>query len=225
MEEVIDDFKKNIIYSFVSNKKITGEGLFDEEFLTEMKIRVSRFVKKGKPTLLTHDLYNETDIILKSIVTANLKNEEEDKVKIVYYPIYLSGADGLLNLNYYEAMQGSHLGVFPSYYEPWGYTPLEAGALGVPSITTDLAGFGRYFCEECIQSDTPGIFVLKRLNRSNEDVVNQLVDVMYNFTNLSKEDRIANKLQARKTASLADWKSFVNNYIEAHNLAVKRVYG
>jgi len=225
LEEVIDDFKKNIIYSFVSNKKITGEGLFDEEFLTEMKIRVSRFVKKGKPTLLTHDLYNETDIILKSIVTANLKNEEEDKVKIVYYPIYLSGADGLLNLNYYEAMQGSHLGVFPSYYEPWGYTPLEAGALGVPSITTDLAGFGRYFCEECIQSDTPGIFVLKRLNRSNEDVVNQLVDVMYNFTNLSKEDRIANKLQARKTASLADWKSFVNNYIEAHNLAVKRVYG
>lgn len=224
LEEVIDDVEKNIIYSFVSNKKSTMESLFDDDFLTEMKIRIARFVKKGKPQLLTHDLYDENDVILRTIISANLKNEEQDPVKIVYYPIYLSGADGLLNLNYYEAMQGSHLGIFPSYYEPWGYTPLEAGALGVSSVTTDLAGFGRYFCAECVQTDTPGIFVLKRLNKSDDDVVSQLVDVMFKFANLSKDDRIANKLQARKTASMADWKSFVNNYIEAHNLAVDKVY-
>ncbi|MDP3764872.1 MAG: glycogen/starch synthase [Nanoarchaeota archaeon] len=224
LEEIMDDVKKNIIYSFVSDKKITKENLFEDEFLTEMKIRVARFVKKGKPPLLTHDLYDDNDIILKSIFSAGLKNEEQDPVKIIYYPIYLSGADGLLNLNYYEAMQGSHLGIFPSYYEPWGYTPLEAGALGVSSVTTDLAGFGRYFCAECMQSDTPGIFVLKRLNKSDDDIVNQLVDVMFKFANLSKEDRIANKMQARKVASMADWRSFVNNYIEAHNLAVDKAY-
>ena len=96
--------------------------------------------------------------------------------------------------------------------------------MGVSSITTDLAGFGRYFSAECAQSDTPGIFILKRLNKTDDDVVNQLVDVMFKFANLSKEERIANKLQARKTASMADWKSFVNNYIEAHNLAVEKVY-
>jgi len=224
LEEVHNDVDKNLIYSFVSNKKITKESLFDEDFLTEMKIRVARFIKKGKPPLLTHDLY-EDDLMLKSIISANLKNEEQDPVKIIYYPIYLSGADGLLNLNYYEAMQGSHLGIFPSYYEPWGYTPLEAGALGVSSITTDLAGFGRYFCAECMQSDTPGIFVLKRLKRNDEDVVSQLADVMLKFAHLSKEDRIANKLQARKIASMADWKIFVNNYIEAHNIAVGKAYG
>ena len=224
LEEVIDDVKKNIIYSFVSNKKTTKESLFDDEFLAEMKIRIARFVKKGTPPISTHDLYDESDIIIKSIISANLKNEEQDPVKVVYYPIYLSGADGLLNLNYYEAMQGSHLGVFPSYYEPWGYTPLEAGALGVSSVTTDLAGFGRYFCAECMQSATPGIFVLKRLNRSDEDVINQLVDFMFNFANLSKEERISNKLQARAVASMADWKIFINNYIEAHDLAVKNVY-
>ena len=162
--------------------------------------------------------------IKKSIISAKLNNDEQDCVKIVDYPIYLSGADGLLNLEYYEAMQGSHLGIFPSYYEPWGYTPLEAGALGVSSVTTDLAGFGRYFCTECAQSDTPGIFVLKRLNKSDDDVVNQLVDVMFKFTELSKENRIANKLQARKVASMADWKNFVDNYIEAHNLAVSKAY-
>jgi len=224
LEETLEDVEKNIIYSFVSDKKISKENLFEEDFLTEMKVRVGRFVKKGKPPLLTHDLYDENDTILKAIRAASLKNEEQDPVKIIYYPIYLSGADNLLNLNYYEAMQGSHLGIFPSYYEPWGYTPLEAGALGVPSVTTDLAGFGRFFCTECAQSDSPGIYVLKRLSKSDDDVVSQLVDVMFNYANFSKEERVANKLEARKVASLADWKSFVNHYISAHNLAVEKFY-
>ena len=224
LEEVRDDVEKKIIYSLVANKKAAMESLFDQDSLSEMKIRVSRFIKKKKPPLLTHDLYDENDVILRTINSENLKNEEEDTVKIVYYPIYLSGADSLLNLNYYESMQGSHLGIFPSYYEPWGYTPLEAGALGVSSVTTDLAGFGRYYCAECTQIETPGIFVLKRLSKSDDDVVDQLVDVMFKFANLSKEERIANKLQARKIASMADWKIFVNNYINAHNLAIDRVY-
>jgi len=224
LEEVMEDVKKNLIYSFVSNKKIAKEILFEDDFITEMKIRVARFVKKGNPPVATHDLYDGNDTILKAISEASLKNEEDDPVKVIYYPIYLSGADGLLNLNYYEAMQGSHLGVFPSYYEPWGYTPLEAGALGVSSVTTDLAGFGRYFCEECSQSEAPGIYVLKRLNKSHDEVVHQLVDVMSNYANLSKEERIANMLEARKIAAKADWKIFVKKYIEAHNLAIDKVY-
>ena len=224
LEEVHDDVDKNIVYAFVSDKKITKESLFDDEFLTEMKIRIARLVKNGNPPLLTHDLYDENDTILNAIKFAKLKNDREDKVKIIYYPIYLSGADGLLNLSYYESMQGSHLGIFPSYYEPWGYTPLEAGALGVSSVTTDLAGFGRYFCNECSQSDTPGIFVLKRMNKNDDDVVSQLVDVMFKFANLPNEDRTANKIQARKVASMADWKSFVGNYIQAHNLAAEKIY-
>ena len=224
LEEVDDDVEKNLVYSFVADKKIQKESLFDEDFLAEMKIRISRFVKKGMPPVSTHDLYGGDDMILSAINSANLKNREDDPVKIVYYPIYLSGADGLLNLNYYEAMQGSHLGVFPSYYEPWGYTPLEAGALGVSSITTDLAGFGRFFCSECAQTDTPGIFVLKRLNRKDEDVVNELTSIMEKFALLSREQRTANKLQARQTASLADWRIFISNYTDAHELAVKRAY-
>ena len=226
LEEVKDEVEKEIVHSLVSSKKITNETLFDNEFLTAMKIKVARFIKKGKPPLSTHDLYDENDTILNAIRSAGLNNDEQDRVKIIDYPIYLSGADGLLNLDYYEAMQGSHLGIFPSYYEPWGYTPLEAGALGVSSVTTDLAGFGRYFCKECpSQGDTPGIYVLKRLDKSDDDVVNQLVEVMLGFVNLSKEDRIANKLEARKVASMADWKIFISNYISAHNSAVEKVYG
>ena len=224
LEEAVDDVEKNIIYSFVADKKISKENLFEEDFLTEMKIRVSRFVKKGFPSVMTHDLYDENDIILKTINYANLGNKADDPVKIVYYPIYLSGADGLLNLNYYEAMQGSHLGIFPSYYEPWGYTPLEAGALGVSSVTTDLAGFGRFFCAECAQTDTPGIFVLKRLNKNDNEIVDQLAEIMHKFASLTKEERTANKLQARQTASMADWRIFINNYIDAHELAIQKTY-
>src|SRR3989338_1844716 len=224
LEEVIDDVEKNIIYSFVSGRKAAKESLFEDDFLTEMKIRVAKFVRKGRPPLLTHDLYDENDTILKTIISANLNNDEQDNVKIVYYPIYLRGADGLINLNYYESMQGSHLGVFPSYYEPWGYSPLEAGALGVSSVTTDLAGFGRFFCAEYKQSDTPGVYALKRLNKKDDDVVSQLVSVMFNFANMPKEESISNKLQARKTASMADWRIFANNYLEAHNMAVGKAY-
>ncbi len=224
LEEVMGDVQKNIIYAFVSNKRTTKESLFEEDLLAEMKMKIARFVKKGRPPLITHDLYDENDIILKTIISAELRNDEQDPVKIIYYPIYLSGADGLLNLGYEEAMQGSHLGVFPSYYEPWGYTPLEAGALGVSSVTTDLAGFGRYFCSDCVVEGAPGIFVLKRLNKKEDEVIEQLVHVMFDFANLSKDDRIANKLHARKAASMADWKSFVNNYIEAHNLAIGKAY-
>lgn len=224
VEEVIDEVESNILYSLVSGEKIEKEDIFDRDFLNEAKVKVSRFSKRGNPPLATHDLYDQNDTILRSIIAASLSNSEKDRVKIIYYPIYLSGADGLLDLNYYEAMQGSHLGIFPSYYEPWGYTPLEAGALGVSSVTTDLAGFGRYFCEECMQSETPGIYVLKRLNKSDDNVVEQLVEVMHKFASFSKEERVANKVQARKTASIADWKNFINNYIEAHNLAISKVY-
>ena len=224
LEEVADDVEKNIIYSFVSEKKIQMENIFDDDFLAEMKIKISRFVKNGLPPVSTHDLYDSNDMILKAISSANLKNKHDDPVKIVYYPIYLSGADGLLNLNYYEAMQGSHLGVFPSYYEPWGYTPLEAGALGVSSVTTDLAGFGRFFCAECAQTETPGIFILKRLNKNDDFVVNELVEVMEKFARLTREERTANKLQARQTASLADWRIFISNYTDAHELAVEKTY-
>ena len=224
LEEVKEDVIKNIIYSFVSSRKSQMESLFEQELIDEMKRKVARFVKRGAPPLSTHDLYDENDITMRTLRECGLLNREEDRVKIINYPIYMSGADGLLNLTHYEAMQGSHLGVFPSYYEPWGYTPLEAGALGVVSVTTDLAGFGRYICKECTQGDDAGIYVLKRLNKKDDEVIKQLSDVMFDFANLSREVRVLNKMQARKVASQADWKLFVNYYFECHNRAVDKVY-
>ena len=224
MDDEINAIKQKITYLIVSKNKIKDESIFDENKLLELKKKVARLQRNGFPPIATHYLYEGNDIILNKIREANLDNSKDDPVKIVFYPIYLSGADGLLDLSYYDAMQGCHLGVFPSFYEPWGYTPLEAGALGVSSVTTDLAGFGRYVGKLPRSKENEGVFVLKRFGNEDNTIINELTNIMYNFSNLPKLDRIANKLEARRLASTADWKFFIKNYIEAHNLALKRVF-
>jgi len=224
IDDNINQIKNKIIYSIASKKKIIEKNIFDEDFMHENKKKVLKLMKKGDPTLSTHDLHDkQNDPIIKAFNEAGLLNKKEDRVKVVFYPIYLTGADSLLDLSYYECMQGSHLGVFPSYYEPWGYTPLEAAALGVSSVTTDLAGFGRYINEKSVQSKNPGIFVLKRLGKKDGEVVKELTNSFYYFSNLSKQDRIKNKMEAQRLSSLANWDVLIKNYIEAHNLAVKRL--
>ena len=214
---------KAILCLLLSNKEISSKNVFNKEFLNELERKILRLKRKGNnPQICTHNLYNENqDAILNNLKKLGLTNKKEDKVKVVFYPIYLSGADGLLNTTYHESMAGSHLGIFPSSYEPWGYTPLECGALGVSSITTDLAGFGRYINNKNKQKKNSGIYVLKRMNKSKEDVVDDLTTFMYKFTELNKTDRINNKIAAHELASTADWKYFIKNYIQAHNLAIK----
>jgi glycogen(starch) synthase len=99
---------------------------------------------------------------------------------------------------------------------------LEAAALGVSSVTTDLAGFGRYINKKSKKNKNPGIFVVNRMGKKNTDVVNGLASSLYFFANLSKQDRIKNKMEAQRLASLADWDELVKNYIEAHNMAIKK---
>ena len=148
-----------------------------------------------------------------------LFNAKEDKVKVIFYPIYLNGADGILNLTSDEAIQGSHLGVFPSMYEPWGYTPLESAALGVGSITTDFAGFGR-FCWEYIKGKKlPGVFLLERMAKTEQETVADLTKILFDFLKLSTNQRVENKIQARNLANMADWEILIKNYIIAHNKA------
>lgn len=221
IEDNINEIQKLLMFSLVSQFKITENSLFEPEFILEMKKKVLKLKKSGTPPVSTHDILDDNDVILRGLREAKLENKAEDNVKIVFYPIYLSGADSLLDLSYYEAMQGSHLGVFPSFYEPWGYTPLEAGALGVSSVTTDLAGFGRYIAKKTEGKKNPGVFVLKRMGRSEGEVVSDLADILYYFATLKKQMRIENKMAARRLAEMADWSILIKNYIKAHEKALK----
>ncbi len=227
ISDSIKEINQRLIYSLVSEIRPTDKFLFGEELMRDLKRKVMKFSlkKKENPPLSTHNLHDEEhDAIIYNLNAHGLKNSSRDKVKVIFYPIYLTGADRLLDLSYYECMAGSHLGVFPSYYEPWGYTPLEAGALGVASVTTDCAGFGRYVQTETAVTQYPGVYVLKRHGRADEDVVNELTGIMHNYSQLTQQERIENKIQAKKLAALADWNKMVDNYLRAHNLAVEKVW-
>jgi len=153
-----------------------------------------------------------------------LDNKEADRVKVVYYPSYLSPADGLVSLNYNEAVMGCHLGIFPSYYEPWGYTPLETAALAVPSVTTDLAGFGE-FIKSYVRGPKGAICVLERKARGDEAATAELVDYMHFILNTTKKERVAKKIEAKRLSELADWQSLMKNYLDAYTLALRKAGG
>ncbi len=224
IHESIEDQKEEIIHRIIQNeikgKTVTEEVVFQPEQALSIKTMVKRFKKTGMPPVCTHVLEHEKDdAMLQKIRQAGLLNRPEDRVKMVLFPVYLTGADGLLDTNYYESIQAGHLGVFPSYYEPWGYTPLESGALGVPSVTTDLSGFGRYVKEKSADQN-PGVYVIPRKDVQYQDTVKELTKVFLDFTHMTKQERIENKIKARSLANFADWKFLGENYIKAHNMAV-----
>ena len=100
--------------------------------------------------IITHTIHNEGgDAIYGKMNYLGFRNQPADEVKVIYVPCYLNGDDGILDMPYYDLLTGLDLSIFPSYYEPWGYTPLESVAMGVPTITTNLAGFGQWVEKEC----------------------------------------------------------------------------
>ncbi|MEM4245199.1 MAG: glycogen/starch synthase [Candidatus Nanoarchaeia archaeon] len=222
IESDLPNIKDNLIYTTVRKRMPTLEDIFSKNFLYELKKKILGFGKKGEPPLVTHDLYNEdSDPILNSFKKLGLLNRKEDRVKVIFYPAYLTGTEGLLDLTYFDAVLGCQLGVFPSYYEPWGYTPLETAALGVPAVTTDLAGFGRFLKEK---NKNHGIYVLKRYKKTNEEAIDELARFLYSYTKMAREKRIRLKMEAKKLAHIADWKYLVEHYIEAHNLAIETIF-
>ncbi|MBD3318291.1 hypothetical protein GF342_00075 [Candidatus Woesearchaeota archaeon] len=221
IDDLGEELRNTLTYLLVSGKQISKENIFDKDLLQDLKVKIRRLKQSGKPPVATHDLYHEeSDPILSMLGQEGLANDEDDPVKVVFYPIYLTGADGLLDLTYRESLNAGNLGIFPSFYEPWGYTPLETSALGVSAVTTDVAGFGSYVQDKA-KGRFPGIFVIPR-KQSEELAIQKLTDVMYDFAHLSKHERTENRISAKKLAETADWKHFVENYIKAHNLALER---
>jgi glycogen(starch) synthase len=225
LEDISVETERKILYLFLKKEKFNETTLFDEDLLFQIKKKLLKFSRKNIPLLATHELIDDNDPILRAFKEAKLSNKKSDKVKVIFCPIYLTGHDGLINLDYYEAVAACHLGIFPSFYEPWGYTPLEAAALGVSSVTTDLSGFGRY-CQKLKiigKKNRLGVFVLERDKKTDEEEVVKLTNFLYKFSQFSEKERIENKIQARKIAGYADWKYFIENYITAHNEALKKI--
>lgn len=221
IDEHKGEIEEDLLNNILTSKKIElSEEEFNKEFMGDIQKLKRKFMKPEEPMLVTHDLNNEeNDEIIKGFIKNGLLNRKEDKVKVIFYPLYLTGVDGLLDLSYYDTITGCHLGVFPSYYEPWGYTPLETAALGVASLTTDFGGFGRFILSKGV---TDGVFVLKRFNRPEPEMMKEFVDILFNYSMFDRKQRVEQKLAAKKVSQLADWKILIENYVRAHNLALKK---
>ena len=165
---------------------------------------------------------NEKDTIYQTLKSLDLLNKPDDFVKIIFYPTYLSKNDQLLKLDYYDAVAGCDMGIYPSTYEPYGLTPLEALALGVPAVTTDLSGFGLLINEQ-LTEESNGIYVLNRKGRTNEQAASDLAKIILKQSKLSTDEMENARITAREISELYSWQNIIKEYRRTYDEAIKRI--
>ena len=175
--------------------------------------------------MITHWLHNMShDNVLGMLKFLNMQNRKDDNVKLIFLPCYLDGNDGIINISYYDIVLGNDLCIYPSYYEPWGYTPLEAVAFKVPCITTDLAGFGLWansvkggYCE--IED---GVKVVHRTDYNYSEVADAIKDTVAKFSNFDDKQIKAARKNAFNLSKKALWSEFIKYYYEAYDFALRK---
>ena len=176
--------------------------------------------------MITHWLHNMShDNVLNMLKYYNMWNQKEDKVKLIFLPCYLTGNDGIFNMTYYDLVLGNDLCIYPSYYEPWGYTPLEAIAFKVPCITTDLAGFGLWAnsVKGGYSELTDGVKVIHRTDYNYSEVADAIKDTIADFSNMSPADVKKCRTAAENLSKKALWSEFIKYYEEAYDCALRKV--
>ena len=172
---------------------------------------------------MTHSLnYADSDSIYSRLRDLN-PNSHTNKTSVIYIPCYLDGNDGILNLTYYDMMPGLDATIFPSYYEPWGYTPLESIAFGVPTITSDKAGFGQWILSSFNNDfNECGTKVINRTDSNYHEAKEQISNGIIELLKLGKLEIENVRSKAISTSKQADWSKFIEYYIESFNVAISR---
>ena len=174
---------------------------------------------------VTHWLHNMShDNVLGMMKYYDMHNRKEDNVKVIFLPCYLDSKDGIMDMNYYDVVLGNDLCIYPSYYEPWGYTPLEAVAFKVPCITTDLAGFGlwanKVFGHYGELED--GVKVIHRTDYNYSEVADAIKDTVAAFSTMSKKQVDECRKHADELSKKALWSEFIKYYYEAYDIALRK---
>lgn len=213
------NLKKNVL-ALVSVPGWVGE--CREDLLQRLKSR-EKFTTPLECPFITHWLHNMThDQVLDMLKYLGMGNRPEDKVKVIFIPCYLDGKDGIFNKLYYDLILGMDLTVYASYYEPWGYTPLESVAFYVPTVTTDLSGFGRWVNGLKDQHGIDdGMEVLHRSDYNYSEVADGIKDTVSAFSAKTDAEVKAIRKRAGKVAEQALWKHFIQYYYEAYDFALR----
>ncbi|NMC61579.1 MAG: glycogen synthase [SAR324 cluster bacterium] len=202
------------------------EDLLSADLQHDLKKTIYEMRSDHFPPVVTHDVQNDqNDPILSHLKYRQLFNADWDPVKVVFHPDFLAANSPLFSLDYDQFVRGNHLGVFPSYYEPWGYTPAECLALAVPTVTTDLSGIGSFAMTNIPEGGNGAIKILKRSGTNNDELIQQLTDYLYYFVHLTRRERIELRAKAEKISDIFAWSTLSAFYHEAHNKALERQYG
>ncbi len=185
------------------------------------KLRYRRTIQSWQstrlPGVITHRLVNaESDEILSFLKERGLMNRKEDRVKIVYHPDFINSTNPLFGMDYLDFVRGCNLGIFPSYYEPWGYTPLECIACGIPSVTSDLSGFGDYLLRHFPDHEKHGIYVVERGKRTFDFSARQLSGFLYQFLAQNLRERIMQRNNVENYSAAFDWQNLIHHYNDAY---------
>lgn len=169
----------------------------------------------------SHHVYNQpNDPILNACQRLGLDNRPENHVQVIFDPALLDGKDGFLNMRYEEVLAACDLGVFPSWYEPWGYTPQESAAHAVPTVTTDLSGFGMWVRSS--QRDKNGVTIICRRQTSYDETAASLRDVLLQYASLPEEQMQEHRHMVRHVAEGCSWEQFFPYYVQAYGLALDK---
>ncbi len=173
--------------------------------------------------IITHQLHNyDSDVIVNRIHGLGFSNDSSSRVTVIYVPCYLNGNDGIFNLSYYQLLIGMDATVFPSYYEPWGYTPLESIAFGIPTITTSLSGFGQWICQDSsIGFQESGVDVVERTDSNYGEVTDRISHSLKFLTCCDRNAIDTINSASSKTASKANWNLFIKYYLDAFEIALE----
>jgi glycogen synthase len=202
------------------------DSLVGDYWQLRLKRTMQAWRSSTDPPVITHVLEDEeSDQVLQQIRSLHLFNSRHDRVKVIYHPDFIKSSNPLWKMDYDQFVRGCHLGVFPSSYEPWGYTPLECIASGVPAITSDLAGFGRYVQQHFDDHDDWGMWVIDRRSRGFHEAAAQLTRVMFEYCRLSRRERIAVRNACEQRSVEFDWGKLIQYYSQAHEQAVAAVMG
>lgn len=234
-----NEYRNKGLDIFLDSMALLGRRLQPEERQVLALVLVPAWVKEPSGQLLLDLNDNGTDRPQPDFLTHRLNNEDSDSIavrigqlereglpdnlKIVYVPCYLDGHDGIVDISYYDILPALDLTVFPSYYEPWGYTPLESIAFRVPTITSDKAGFGRWVLANFDNSLTgSGVKVVDRDDDNYIQAADMIATTAADFILGRKKDRDAARKRAGETAEKADWQYFIRFYLEAFDIAMRK---
>lgn len=202
-----------------------GSEILTKEDVVKIKRCLYALQRDGNPPVTTHNVVDDwNDPVLESVRRCHLFNTKYDRVKIVFHPEFLNQTNPLFGLDYEEFVRGCHLGVFPSYYEPWGYTPAECTVMGIPSVTTNLSGFGCFMQEHIADPKSYGIYIVDRRHVGLEESVQQLSKFMFEFCKLNRRQRIIQRNRTERLSDLLDWRNLGIYYRQARIKALQCVY-